>query len=129
MLRFVAGRLGLVLITCGLAATSPGCKKKAGDGASCDAVGARFLAVAHRQLDDAVKTGAADPETRKRVEGTVPAIRDAMVRACKEDGWAADTRTCFAGASDDAAMKACYQGLAPEQRAMLEKAAAGQLDK
>jgi hypothetical protein len=119
-------RFSAFLLTMALAALGCG-KGKAKDGASCDEVGARFLAVAKQQLDSAQKAGEVDARTRTRVENHVPAIRDAMVRACKENGWDAPTRSCFAAADDDGKMKACYQAMAPEQRALLEKSAAGKL--
>ena len=56
------------------------------------------------------------------VESHLPAMRDSMVKACKEDGWSVETRDCFAGASDDKKMTACYQTMPAEQRALLEKA-------
>lgn len=115
----LAGALALAVTACN--------KGKAKDGASCDEVGARFLAVAKLQLDTAEKAGEVDARTRTRVENHVPAIRDAMVRACKENGWDGATRSCFAAADDDGKMKACYQAMSPEQRALLEKSAAGKL--
>ncbi len=124
MLRLLAVQLGLAM---SLALVAGGCGKQAADGASCDAVGARFLALAHQQLADAQRTGDVDAPTRARIDNHVPAIRDAMVRACKEHGWAAETRACFAAADSDGKMKACYQAMAPEQRALLEQSAAGKL--
>jgi hypothetical protein len=111
--------LGLVVV---LVLGAAGCGKGKKDGASCDDVGARFLALAHQQLDSAAKAGDVDAELKTRVESHVPAMRDAMVRACKEDGWAKETRDCFANAAGDTEMTGCYQSMPAEQRALLEKA-------
>jgi hypothetical protein len=100
-----------------------GCGKGKKDGASCEEVGARFLALAHAQVDSAAKAGDVDPELETAVESHLPAMRDSMVRACKEDGWSKETRDCFAAAADDTRMTACYQTMPAEQRALLEKAA------
>jgi len=105
-----------------LVLTAAACGKGKKDGASCEDVGARFLALAHQQLDRAAEAGDVDPEIGKAVAGHVPAMRDAMVRACKEDGWSVETRTCFAGAASDTQMTGCYQTMPAEQRALLEKA-------
>lgn len=106
----------LVLVACG---------KGAKDGASCEAVGTRFLELAHKQIDDAAGADEVDPETRAGVEGHLPAMRDAMVRACKEHEWPAETRGCYASATKDADMEACYAAMSPELRARLDEATAG----
>ena len=105
-----------------LALALPACGKGKKEGASCEDVGARFLALAHAQVDNAAKAGDVDPELETAVESHLPAMRDSMVKACKEDGWSVETRDCFAGASDDKKMTACYQTMPAEQRALLEKA-------
>lgn len=102
------------------------CGKGKGD-ATCEAAGARFLELAKHQLAGAEKAGDVDPKTRGAVEGHLPAIRDAMVRSCRENGWSEEVRACFAGAGDDAAIRACYQAMPAEQRALLEKSSAGAL--
>lgn len=105
-----------------LALALPACGKGKKDGASCEDVGARFLALAHAQVDSAAKAGDVAPELETAVESHLPAMRDSMVRACKEDGWSKETRDCFAAASSDTRMTACYQTMPAEQRALLEKA-------
>lgn len=107
-----------VLLTLALGACGKGKK----EGASCGDVGARFLAIAQAQVDSAAKAGDVDAELETAVESHLPAMRDAMVRACKEDGWSKETRDCFAGAASDTAMTSCYQTMPAEQRALLEKA-------
>ena len=52
-------------------------------------------------------------------------MRDGMVRACREGTWTAESRDCFAPAGDEAAMKACWNGLTDAQRAELARLAAG----
>ena len=36
-----------------------------------------------------------DDHTRASVDSHVPAMRDSIVRACKEGNWTSDVRTCF----------------------------------
>lgn len=103
-----------------------GCGKGKGP-ATCEAAGARFLELAKQQLAGAEKGGDVDPETRGAVEGHLPAIRDALVRSCRENGWSEEVRACFANAAGDAAIRACYQAMPAEQRALLEKSSAGAL--
>lgn len=101
------------------------CAKGGDDGATCEAAGARFLELAHHQLENAAKAGHLDAKTRATVDGHVPAMRDAMVRACKEHGWPAETRACFAGAANDTAITTCYETMPPELKARLDRATAG----
>lgn len=93
------------------------CTKKAKDGSSCDDVGTTFLSVGHAQL----AASDADGKTRASVESQLPAMRDSIVLACKDDKWAVASRDCFAHAGDDAAMLSCYETLTPEQQSLLEK--------
>ena len=116
-----------VCLVLGVLLAAAGCGKgKPGAGDSCAAVGAQFLALSHRQLDDARAAKQVDDQTYASVAGHLPTIRDAMVRACKDDAWSGETRACFARAPDDAAIKACYQAMPAEQRELLEKASAGE---
>jgi hypothetical protein len=48
-------------------------------------------------------------------------MRDSIVRHCKEEGWAAEIRGCFAAAADGDGMTICYQRLPDEQRALLDR--------
>jgi hypothetical protein len=113
-------RLALVAIL----ALSAGCKKKHAEGASCDQAGARFAANVHRTVGEAETAKDTDAKGRQTLDDTVPAMRDAMVRACKEHGWPAETRQCFADAADGAAETACYESMPPELRAKLDQASA-----
>jgi hypothetical protein len=101
-----------------LAVTAAGCKR--GGAASCDAVGARFLALAHQDLD---ATADLDAASRRGLSGLLAPMRDSMVRACREDRWAVDARTCFIGATDVAALRACEATLTAPQRELLRAAA------
>ena len=65
-----------------------------------------------------------DAKGRQTIDDTVPAMRDSMVRACKEHGWPVETRQCFADAADGAAETACYEAMPPALRAKLDQAAA-----
>ena len=94
----------------------------AGPGAPCDAVGAKFASVARAELD-ADKDLA--PDVKDGAAGLVAPMRDGMVRACKDSGWTAASRDCFAAAGDERAMKACYAQLTADQRASLDRSAAG----
>ena len=108
-------------MSCGLGALGGlgGCKK--GGDNSCDAVGARFLAIAEADLAKA--EGVARDE-RDAVHGLVAPLRDAMVKACRQDGWSAEARACYAAAPDEARFRACEAKLTGEQRALLEQSAA-----
>lgn len=97
-----------------------GCKKGGGD-ASCDAVGARFHAIADADL--AADKGV-DARERAAVRGLIGPMRDALVKSCRDNKWSADARACMATAADDAAFRACEVKLSGEQRALLEQAAA-----
>ena len=110
-------RLLVVVTALALAA----CGSKSRDGASCDEVGARFLDLAKRQLDEAEKAGGVDKATHASVASHVPAMRDAMVRHCEEGDWSAETRGCFAKAMTDTQMNDCYASMPADQRAKLEK--------
>jgi hypothetical protein len=92
------------------------CGKHKKDGSTCEEGGTAFLALSHKELD----TASVDSKTRDTVESHVPAMRDSMVRACKEGHWAVEARRCFASAADDAAMESCYQMLTADQQAVLE---------
>ncbi|MCE9574937.1 MAG: hypothetical protein K8W52_17440 [Deltaproteobacteria bacterium] len=100
------------------------CKRTAGPGASCDAVGAHFISTAESEL----ATAKLDAELAGGVKDLLPPIRDGMVRACKEGAWGPAARDCFAGAADGKAMKGCYAQLDTAQRTALDRAAAGKSD-
>jgi hypothetical protein len=101
-----------------------GCRSRdaSRSGASCDAVGARFLAVARAQLASRPEVDAA---LRTGIEDLLAPMRDGMVRACSDGAWTPAARDCFAAASDDAAMKSCYQQLSPAQQQSLATHSAG----
>ena len=99
-----------------------GSRGDAGSGASCDAGGARFLAIARAQL---AARPDADTTVRAGVEGLLAPIRDGLVKACREGKWSASARDCFAGAADHVALKACYRQLSPEQQQRMAQSAAG----
>ena len=89
--------------------------RDAGPGAPCEAVGAKFASVARGDL-------AADKDLGPDLRGGV----DGLIRACKDGAWEKPARDCFANADDERAMKACYGRLSSDQRAALDRAAAGQ---
>jgi hypothetical protein len=93
-----------------------------GPGAPCSAVGARFAMVARADL---AASKDLTEELRHGVDGLIAPMRDGMVRACEEGAWGEPARDCFAAAADERAMKACYAQLSADQRAALDRAAAG----
>ena len=103
-----------LVIAIGLAG-SAACKRQK-DPASCDAVGTRFLGLARAELAADVEL---DDDRRRAVTGVLAPMRDSMVRACREDRWAAEARACFVGAADTAAFRACERQLSAEQRELL----------
>lgn len=108
-----------VLLAAALVALAvAGCKGR-GEGASCDSVGSKFIALARADLD----ASDLDPASRRGVTGLLAPMRDAMVRACREDKWSAPARTCFAGAADVATFRTCEAELGATQRELLHKAA------
>jgi len=117
-------RLALVAVLALASAGTTGCKKKPADGATCDQAGAKFAANVHHTIGAAEKAKDTDATGRRTIDDTVPAMRDAMVRACKEHGWPAETRRCFAEAVDGAAEAACYEAMPPEMRAKLDASSA-----
>jgi hypothetical protein len=119
-------RLVVGLVALALASTAGGCRREAGDGsARCDQAGARFLELARAQVAGEAARGGLDRETRHMVDGTLPAIRDALVRACTEQRWSPAARDCFATAADGAAVAACHEALPAEQREALDLARLG----
>jgi hypothetical protein len=109
--------LRAALIVVALAA----CSKKAKEGATCDEVGARLLELSSDELDTAARSDKVSPSMRTLAEAQLPAMRDSIVRHCKEDGWAPEIRGCFAAAADGDGMTICYQRLPDEQRALLDR--------
>ena len=100
-----------------------GCKKGKKDGPSCDDAGKQYAANLHLAVGEAQRDGKTDAEGRQLIDDHVPAMRDMMVRACKEHHWPAETRKCFAEAADGAAEDACYEAMPAELRAKLDESA------
>lgn len=94
-------RPAVLLATFMVAALGVGCKHK--KGATCDAAGARFLALARQDLDASADSDAA---SKRGLVGLLALMRDAMVRACREDGWSVEARACMAAAADKAQLVA-----------------------
>jgi hypothetical protein len=97
-----------------------GCKKGGGN-ASCDAVGARFHAIAEADLAKDKGVGARE---RDAVHALLGPLRDALVKSCRDNGWSADARACMAAAADEGVFRACEAKLSGEQRALLEQSSA-----
>lgn len=96
------------------------CHRGASDGASCRQAGARFYELESAQLTQV----AMDASAKRRVEHMIAPMRDALVRACTEDKWAAEARACLVAATDRAAYYACESKLTAEQQGRLSAAAA-----
>ena len=111
-------RSSSILVLLVLAAA--GCKKS-GARSSCDAVGARFLAIAEANLKAEKDVGERE---RDAVHGLIAPLRDAVVKSCRETGWSAEARACMATAADEHAFRGCEARLTGEQRALLEQSAA-----
>ncbi len=101
-----------------VAALGAGCKHHRG--ATCDAAGARFFALAQADLAASKELDAA---TRRGLDGLLAPMRDAMVRACREDGWSVEARACMVAAPDKTQLSACDAKLTEPQRELLRKAA------
>ena len=99
-----------------LASITIGC----GDTASpppCEAVGAKFVVIAKRDLDG----GALDDDTRRRILDQIPAMRDSLVNACKDSKWQPSLRACMVDSIDHETFERCEIALTAEQRNALER--------
>ena len=96
------------------------CKGHPAGEATCNEVGARFYTLAHAQVAISKEL---DERERAGVLGLLAPMRDSMTRACRDDGWSAAARACFATAGDQPRYLACETSLSSEQRALLAKAA------
>lgn len=103
---------GLFLVVAGSALA--GCGKKtdaAGDGASCEALGAHFAELAHAEA----ATLAADHPEKKAAEAQlalIPKARTALVTECRDEKWSPELRACFAAATSADEFKANCAALA-----------------
>ena len=114
-MRLAAAALLALVTTLG-----PGCKKGSGT-ASCDAVGARFHAIAESDLAKEKDVGAAE---RDRVHQLLGPLRDSLEKSCRDNAWSAEARACMAAAADEGAFRGCESRLTGEQRALLEQSSA-----
>lgn len=112
--------VSLVAVTVIALGAGAGCKRGSRGGSTCDAVGARFLGLAQADL---AATPDLDPAKRRGVTGLLAPMRDAMVRACREDGWSTEARACMIAAADVAGLRACDVHLTEPQRELRRKAA------
>jgi hypothetical protein len=110
----------LAVVLLAAAVAGAGCKKS-GPGRSCDAVGARFVAIADADL---ARDKGVDAAERDAVHALIAPMRDAIVKSCREHGWSVEARRSMAAAADETAFVACEAQLSGEQRALLTQAAA-----
>jgi hypothetical protein len=97
------------------------CRGAAQD-APCGIAAGRFFTIAKDEL----ATSKVDDATRRAVEDQLPAMRDGLERACKDDAWTATVRNCIANAPDHVALQQCEQQLTETQRRGLDRAARGE---
>jgi hypothetical protein len=112
---------GWLVLAAALGSCLGGCRGGSND-ATCGTVASRLFAIAREDLAKA----SVDPATRRAVADQLPAMRDALVQACSDGGWAAPVRNCMASATDHAGMQACQQQLTDDQRRALDRAARGE---
>jgi hypothetical protein len=93
-----------------------GCRGQEG-APPCEAVGAKFVALARHDLDRT----ALDEDTRRLVVYQLPAMRDSLVDACKDSRWEPQVRSCLLDAVDHATFEDCQRALTPAQRDRLER--------
>lgn len=102
--------------------TGLGCRGGAGDAAPpCGAVAANFHEIAKYDLASAK----VDEATSRAVSDQLPAIRDALAKACTEGKWSEATRKCLVRANDHGGVEMCEQQLTDEQRRDLDRATRG----
>jgi hypothetical protein len=119
----VAILVSVVALVClGAGAAGFGCRGGAGDAAPpCGAVAAKFYEIAKHDLE----TAKVDDATARAVTDQLPAMRDALARACTEGTWSGATRKCLVHANDHAGVETCEQQLTDEQRRDLDRATRG----
>jgi hypothetical protein len=108
----------VIAIVCASAA----CKKAPAGERSCDQVGVKFLALMQARLTTTAELTA---DEREGVSGLLMPMRDSLVRACREDGWSAAARACYADAPDQPGYVACDAQLTWQQRQLRAWMAAG----
>jgi small lipoprotein (TIGR04454 family) len=113
-------RMPIVLALVGTVAF--GCGKKPKDEAPCGTVAGRLFTIARDELGKAT----ADAATRRSVADQLPAMRDALTKACTDGKWSREARNCMANAPDHAAFQGCQQQLTDDQRRKLDEAARGE---
>ncbi|HEV7559793.1 MAG TPA: hypothetical protein VGO00_30155 [Kofleriaceae bacterium] len=96
------------------------CRGQAGD-APCGVAAGTFFTIAKGELDKAT----VDDATRRAVSEQLPAMRDSLENACRDDGWSAAVRNCLARCTDHVAVEECERQLTEPQRAGLDRAARG----
>ena len=84
---------------------------------SCEAVGAKLVALAKFELE----TAKIDADARRNIDDQLPAMRDSLVNACKDSTWEPAVRTCLVNAIDHVAFEKCQRDLTSAQRDRLER--------
>lgn len=98
------------------------CRATPRAGAPCNAVATRQRTLAEGALGSAT----VEPATRALVERSLPALQEALMRACEGGAWSPAVRDCMVQAPDHAAFQACELRLTDDQRRALDLAARGE---
>lgn len=115
-------RFAVVLALASVVIVGSGCRKKVTDEAPCGTVANRLFTIARDDLAKAT----VDPVSRRSVADQLPAMRDALMKACTDGAWSREARNCMANAPDHAAFQACQLQLTDGQRSKLDEAARGE---
>ena|SRR6185312_16719234 len=102
--------------------TAGACHQRAVESAPCSAVAGRLTTITRAALGSAT----VDPEVRPLVTAQLPALQNALTRACSDGAWSAAIRNCMVQAPDHAAFQLCEQKLTDDQRRALDQAARGE---
>ena len=98
------------------------CRGSSDGGPPCEAVGAKFFALAK---DDLAHTKV-DDQLQRAVNDQLPAMRDSLVNVCKETRFTLAVRSCLTQAVDPTAFAACESQLTEDQRRALDRATRGE---
>jgi hypothetical protein len=67
----------------------------------CGAAGRAWVELVHKELE------AEDPARRAEANAIVPALREELVKRCKDDAWSPAIRRCVADARSPAELERC----------------------
>jgi hypothetical protein len=113
-------KIGSIFVAVLCLASFAGCSKKSGGDctATIDGMIGR-IDVEMKAANDKLP-----PEVRKAGAEMMKTMSGAMIKACDEDKWSAETLKCIDDARDQAAAKQCDATLTPEQKKHVDEAVA-----